>query len=104
MKTGLEELEKNNKNFKGLLQKLLKIIKSVNTNKDNKNNKTIQEIEKSIFKFEDEFLKKDFILNFSYKNDNKLEAFKNLIEMLLNEFHQEIYVEDKLEPKKNLKI
>jgi hypothetical protein len=100
LKTGLEELEKNNKNFKGLLQKLLKIIKSVNTNKDNKNNKTIQEIEKSIFKFEDEFLKKDFILNFSYKNDNKLEAFKNLIEMLLNEFHQEIYVEDKLEPKK----
>lgn len=90
LKKGLEE---NSKDIKGILKSLSKIINSVNNNK-------INDISKNITNFVKDFLKKDFIINFSYSIENKIEAFKNLIEMLLNEFHQEIYLEDKLKPRK----
>ena len=82
LKKGLEQ--KN----KGLLKYLLDII----NNLDNKNYK---ETCNCIINFENEFVKKELTHKFSYPIDNKNEAFKNLIEMLLKEFHQEIYVEDK---------
>lgn len=90
MKKGLEE---KGKDIKGILKSLSKIINSVNNNK-------INDISKNITNFVKDFLKKDFIINFSYSIKNKIEAFNNLIEMLLNEFHQEIYVEDMLKPRK----
>ena len=88
LKKGLE-LEKKNK---GLLKILLEIIKSVDNNK-------IDDIGKKIINFENELKKKEFIYKLSCLYDNRSEVFKNIIEMLLNEFHQEIYVEDKLNPK-----
>ena len=76
-------------NKKGLLKSLLKIINSIDNNENSKN------IGNNISEFIDEFEKKDLINNFSYSNEEKCEGFKNLIEMLLEEFHQEIYIEDK---------
>jgi len=90
LKKGLEE---KSKDIKGILKSLSKIIKSVNNNK-------IDDISNSINNFVKDFIKKDFIINFSYSINNKREAFKNLIEMLLNEFHQEIYVENMFKPRK----
>ena len=83
MKKGIEP------NKKGLLNILLKIINSIDNNENNKN------IGNNITEFIDEFEKKELINMFSYSNEEKYEGFKNLIEMLLEEFHQEIYVEDK---------
>jgi hypothetical protein len=88
LKKGLELENKN----KGLLKILLEIIKSVDNNK-------IDDIGKKIINFENELKKKEFIYKLSCLYDNRSEVFKNIIEMLLNEFHQEIYVEDKLNPK-----
>jgi len=90
LKKGLEE---KSKDIKGILKSLSKIIKSVNNNK-------IDDISNSINNFVKDFIKKDFIINFSYSINNKREAFRNLIEMLLNEFHQEIYVENMFKPRK----
>jgi len=89
LKKGLE-LEKKNK---GLLKSLLEIIKSLDNNQNSK------DIYSKINDFENQFVKKELIFKLSYPNDKKSEVFKNLIEMLLNEFHQEIYVEDKFNPK-----
>ena len=89
LKKGLE-LEKKNK---GLLKSLLEIIKSLDNNQNSK------DIYSNINNFENQFVKKELICKFSIPNDNKSEVFKNLIEMLLNELHQEIYVEDKFNPK-----
>ena len=89
LKKGLQ-LEKKNK---GLLKSLLEIIKSLDNNQKKK------DIYSKINNFENQFVKKELLHKFSYPNDNKNEVFKNLIEMLLNELHQEIYVEDKLNPK-----
>lgn len=89
LKKGIE-LEKKNK---GLLNSLYGIIKSLDNNQKKK------DIYSKINNFENQFVKKELLHKFSYPNDNKNEVFKNLIEMLLNELHQEIYVEDKLNPK-----
>jgi len=89
LKKGLE-LEKKNK---GLLKSLLEIIKSLDNNKKSK------DLYSNINNFENQFVKKELLHKFSIPNDNKSEVFKNLIEMLLNELHQEIYVEDKFNPK-----
>jgi hypothetical protein len=86
-KKGLEQ------NKEGILRLLLEIIKSV----DNKKKKDFGD---NLIKFEKEFKKKELIHKFSYPYDNKTEVFKNLIEMLLNEFHQEIYIENKENPRK----
>ena len=83
MKKGIEP------NKKGLLNILLKIINSIDNNENKKN------IGNYITEFIDEFEKKELINKFSYSNEEKYEGFQNLIEMLLEEFHQEIYVEDK---------
>ena len=89
LKKGLELEQKN----KGLLKSLLEIIKSLDNNQKKK------DIYIKINNFENQFVKKELLHKFSYPNDNKSEVFKNLIEMLLNELHQEIYVEDKFNPK-----
>ena len=89
LKKGIE-LEKKNK---GLLNSLYGIIKSLDNNQKKKDTYN------KINNFENQFVKKELLHKFSYPNDNKNEVFKNLIEMLLNELHQEIYVEDKLNPK-----
>ena len=86
MKKGIEP------NKKGLLKSLLKIINSIDNNENNKNDKNIGN---NITDFIDEFEKKDLAIKFSYSNEEKSEGFKNLIEMLIEEFHQEIYVENK---------
>ena len=83
MKKGIEP------NKKGLLNILLKIINSIDNNENKKN------IGNYITEFIDEFEKKELINKFSYSIKEKNEGFQNLIEMLLEEFHQEIYVEDK---------
>ena len=89
LKKGLELEQKN----KGLLKSLLEIIKSLDNNQKKK------DIYIKINNFENQFVKKELLHKFSYPNDNKSEVFKNLIEMLLNELHQEIYFEDKFNPK-----
>jgi hypothetical protein len=86
-KKGLEQ------NKEGILRLLLEIIKSV----DNKKKKDFGD---NLIKFEKEFKKKELIHKFSYPYDNKTEVFQNMIEMLLNEFHQEIYIENKENPRK----
>ena len=88
-KKGLELEQKN----KDLLNSLYEIIKSLDNNQNSK------DIYSKINDFENQFVKKELLHKFSIPNDNKSEVFKNLIEMLLNELHQEIYVEDKLNPK-----
>jgi len=89
LKKGLELEQKN----KGLLNSLYEIIKSLDNNQNSK------DIYSKINDFENQFVKKELLHKFSFPNDNKNEVFKYLIEMLLNELHQEIYVEDKLNPK-----
>ena len=89
LKKGLELEQKN----KGLLNSLYEIIKSLDNNQNSK------DIYSKINDFENQFVKKELLHKFSFPNDNKSEVFKYLIEMLLNELHQEIYVEDKLNPK-----
>jgi len=89
LKKGLELEQKN----KDLLKSLLEIIKFLDNNQNSK------DIYSKINDFENQFVKKELIFKLSYPNDKKSKVFKNLIEMLLNEFHQEIYVEDKLNPK-----
>ena len=78
MKRGLELGQK----IKSLLKSLWKYIKNVNNNE-------IKYIDKSIIDFETEFHKKELIIfKFSYPNGNKFEEI--FLEMVLNEFHEEI--------------
>ena len=79
LKRGLELDQK----IKSLLKSLWKYIKNVNNNE-------IKYIDKSIIDFETEFYKKELIIfKFSYPSIN-LKDLEIVLELLLNEFHEEI--------------